>query len=168
MKKDSVPLFLVIGMLIIGIFLGNIFTFGMQFWNSDVERESCTLIETQFLSYEEIRQPKRVTEIKEIAIDCSNGQRYFIDGVSINSEITTALYKLHKQENIALLIHPNSNTIVELTTESDTLLKFNETIKKLGGEATEFLFLGIFMYFCSLVGLYHTVWNWIKKKGARR
>ena len=162
------PLFLVIGMLIIGIFLGNIFTFGMQFWNSDVERESCTLIETQFLSYEEIRQPKRVTEIKEIAIDCSNGQRYFIDGVSINSEITTALSKLHKQENIALLIHPNSNTIVELTTESDTLLKFNETIKKLGGEATEFLFLGIFMYFCSLVGLYHTVWNWIKKKGARR
>ena len=129
-------------------------------------REDCTLIDTQFVSYKEIRQPKRPMEIKEIAVDCVNNERYFIDGVSINSDLRNSLSELSKHQKIYILIHPNSNTIVEFSTENGTILTFNETIRKLGGEATGFLFLGLFMYFCSLVGLYYTAFHIIKKRNG--
>ena len=166
MKRDPMPLGLAIFLLIAGLFLGSVFTFGMQYWNSEVTREDCTLIDTQFVSYKEIRQPKRPMEIKEIAVDCVNNERYFIDGVSINSDLRNSLSELSKHQKIYILIHPNSNTIVEFSTENGTILTFNETIHKLGGEATGFLFLGLFMYFCSLVGLYYAAFHIIKKRNG--
>ena len=166
MKRDPMPLGLAIFLLIAGLFLGSVFTFGMQYWNSEVTREDCTLIDTQFVSYKEIRQPIRPMEIKEIAVDCVNNERYFIDGVSINSDLRNSLSELSKHQKICILIHPNSNTIVEFSTENGTILTFNETIHKLGGEATGFLFLGLFMYVCSLIGLYYTAFHIIKKRNG--
>ena len=163
MRKDPMPLALAIGLLIVGVLLGSVFTFGMQYWNEEVTRESCTIVETRFLAYDEMRQPKRPIEIKEIAIDCADGERYFIDGASINTDLRNKLSLLCVQEIITLLIHPNSNTIVEFTSESGILLIFDETINKLGMEAKEFTFLGIFMYFCAAVGLYYIATYCIRK-----
>lgn len=162
------PLGLAIGLFLVGILLGSVFTFGMQYWNAEVAQESCIHIETQFLSCDEIQQPKRPTEIKEIAIDCANGERYFIDGVSINTKLRNALAALSEQENITLLIHPNSNTIVELSNERGKILVFEDTIHKLDNEAAGFLFLGIFMYFGSLIGSYHIILHFIHRKRATK
>ena len=169
MKRDPIPLGLAIFLLIAGLLLGSVFTFGMQYWNAKVTREECSLIDTEFVSYKEKRQPKRPMEIKEIAVDCANGERYFIDGVSVNSDLRNSLSALSQRQEIHLLIHPNSNTIVEFSTENDTILTFHETIRKLSGEATGFLFPGLFMYICSLVGLYHIAFHLINmQKGQTR
>ena len=164
MKRDPMPFGLAIFLLIAGLLLGSVFTFGMQYWNAEVTREECTLIDTEFVSYTEMRKPKRPMQIKEISIDCANGERYFIDGVSINSDLRNSLSELSGHQNIRLLIHPNSNKIVEFSTKNGTILTFDETIRKLSGEATGFLFLGLFMYFCSLVGLYYVAFHIIKKR----
>ena len=164
MKRNPMPLGRAIFLLIAGLLLGSVFTFGMQYWNSEIKREECTLIDTQFVSYEEIRQPKRPMEIKEIAVDCVNDERYFVDGVSINSDLRNSLSELSNQQKIRLLIHPNSKTIVEISTENGTILTFHETIRKLGGESEGYLFLSIFMYFCSIVGLYYTVFHIMKRR----
>lgn len=161
--KDPIPLSWAIFLLVAGIVLGSVFTFGVRHWNSTVDREDCTLIETRFLSYDEIRRLHRPMSIKEIAIDCANDQRYFIDGVSINQELRDALASLSAHEKIVLLIHPNSNTIVEFTAKNTTLLEFETTIVKLADEGTGFLFLGIFMFFGALVGLYYIAWHGIRK-----
>ena len=166
MKKrssDPMPFKLAVFMLAIGIFLGSIFTFGMQYWNKNIPREECRAVKTQFLSYDEIWHTKPV----EIAIDCTDGNRYFIDGVSINEELRDQLSSLSKNDDITLLIHPNSNTIVEFSNGQTVLLNFDETIGKLEGESTGFLFLGLFMYFCALVGLYYTVYHMIRRKAKR-
>lgn len=165
-KTKTAPISLggAIALLVVGILLGSVFTFGMQYWNAEVTRESCTLVETQFASYQEIRQPKRPLHIKEIVINCANGEQYDIDGVSISTQLTDALHALPEQENIRLLIHPNSNTIVEFSTENRNLLDFDETIRKLGGENTGFLILGFFLYFCAVVGLYYVVLHCVRKK----
>jgi len=151
-------------LLIVGFLLGSVFTFGMQHWNAVVTREECTVVDTGFVSYKEIRQQRHPMEIKEIAVDCVNDERYFIDGVSINSDLRNSLSELSERQRIRLLIHPNSNTIVEFSTENGTIFTFHEAIRKLGREATEFLFLGLFMYFCSLVGLYYTALHIVKKR----
>ena len=63
MRKDPMPFGLAIGLLVVGILLGSVFTFGMQYWNAEVTRESCIFVETQFVSYDEIRRPTRPMEI---------------------------------------------------------------------------------------------------------
>ncbi len=160
------PVGLAIGLLLVGILLGSIFTFGMQHWNREISRDSCTLITTQFLSYNEIRQHKHPTKIKEIAIDCANGETYFIDGTSINTKLRNALTAMSEQEHITLLIHPNSNTILELSTERDKILVFEDTIHQLDNETTGFLLLGIFLYICSLVSLFHLFRHFLRRKKA--
>ena len=166
-KSDPMPFKLAIFILAIGILLGGVFTFGTQYWNKTVTRESCNVVKTQFLSYDEIWHSKPTVSIVEIAIDCADGNRYFIDGVSINEELRNQLSTLSQNDNITLLIHPNSNTIVEFSSGQNVLLNFDETIGKLDGEASGFLFLGLFMYFCALVGLYYTAYHIICKKIKR-
>ena len=160
MKKDPMPLGMAIALLVVGILLGSVFSFGMQYWNKEVTREECVKIQTQFAGYKE---DLRRGHIQQIIIDCTNGDRYFIDGVSVNSKLQDCISKISPNEDITLLIHPNSDTIVEFSTNFNTILMFSETINKLGREATGFLFLGFFMYFCSLVGLYYIVWHGSKK-----
>ncbi len=164
MRKKPISLGSAIVLLVVGILLGSVFTFGMQYWNTETTRESCTLVETQFVSYKEIRRLQRISIIREIAIDCANKERYFIDGAAVTSELRGALAALPKQENISILIHPNSNNIVEFSTEDGNILVFDETIGKLGEEATAFLFLGFLMYFCSLVGLYYIILHLVLRK----
>ena len=139
----------------------------MQYWNKNIPREECRVVKTQFLAYDEIWHAMSTVSIVEIAIDCTDGNRYFIDGVSINEELRNQLSSLSKNDEIALLIHPNSNTIVEFSSNQTILLNFDETIGKLEGESTGFLFLGLFMYFCALVGLYYTVYHVIRRKTKR-
>lgn len=168
MKRDPMPIGLALFCLITGLLLGSVFTFGMQYWNAEVTQKDCVEINTYFVSYKEIRQTKRPMEIKEIAVDCANCERYFIDGVSINSNLRNTLSELSEEQKIRLLIHPNSNTIVEFTTENSQILVFDETISQLGGESTGFLFLGLFMYFCALIGLYYTAVNIVSKRKRQK
>ena len=165
--SDPMPFKFAVFMLAIGVLLGSIFTFGMQYWNKNIPREECTVVKTQFLSYDEIWHAKPTISIVEIAIDCADGNRYFIDGVSINEELRNQLSSLSQNDNITLLIHPNSNTIVEFSSGNTILLSFNDTINKLDGEASGFLFLGLFMYFFALVGLYYTVYHITRRKIKR-
>ena len=166
-RTEPMPFNLAIVMLLIGILLGSVFSFGMQYWNAKTTREACTVVKTQFLSYDEIWHAKPNISIVEIAVDCADGNRYFIDGVSINDELRENLSLLSENESITLLIHPNSNTIVEFSSSHGSLLIFDETINDLDGEATGFLFLGLFMYFCALVGLYYVVFHLVRRKKRR-
>ena len=77
-KPEPMPFNLAIVMLLIGILLGSVFTFGMQYWNAKTTREACTVVETQFLSYDEIWHAKPTISIVEIAVDCADGNRYLL------------------------------------------------------------------------------------------
>jgi len=166
-KSNPMPIKLAFVMLTIGILLGNVFNFGMQFWNKKITRESCTIVETHFVSYDEIWHSKPTINIVEISIDCTDGNRYFIDGVSITDELQNELSLLQENESITLLIHPNSNTIVEFICGQNVILSFDDTVEKLDVEADGFLFLGLFMYFCALVGLYYILYHIIRGKTKR-
>lgn len=166
--SGPMPLKLAAFVLVSGILLGSVFTFGMQYWNKKVSRESCMVIETQFLMYDEIRHRKRSVNINEIAIECADGNRYFIDGVSINEKLRNNLSVLSENESITLLIHPNSNTIVEFSSDQGPILDFDETVNKLYNEACGFIFLGIFMYFCAFVGLYYVIFHIVRRQKQKR
>ena len=162
MKKDPMPFWMAVFLLIAGLLLGAVFTFGQQYWNAQVTPDQCTEVQTRFLDYHEHRKIKSV-RIHEISVDCANGERYFIDGASVNERVRDALAFFSPGDEIRLLIHPNRSIIVEFTTESRAILSFDDTMEKLRDEAKGFLPLGIFMYFGAVVGLYYMVLHWVQK-----
>lgn len=158
-KNKSLSLGQSVILLVAGIIMGCIFTFGVQYWNREVTKESCTTVKTQFLDYHII---KNRSGIREIAIDCSDSNRYFIDGVLISDEVKNDLSQLQYNDEIILLLHPNSASVVEFSIRNATLINFDEAIDNLGNEATAFLYLGVFMYLGALLGLIYTVLNIVK------
>ncbi len=164
-KDDTITLGQSLVLLVVGLLLGTVFTFGVQCWNETVTKEECAYIETQFLDYKEIKQRSR---INQIAIDCADGERYFIDQVSINTRLREDLAELEKNDNITMLIHPNGGNIVELTHYGAELLNFEETMETLGKDAKTFSYLGLFMYLASFLGLICTVLNISKNIKAKK
>ena len=116
MKKNPMPFWMAVFLLIVGVLLGTVFTFGQQYWNAQVTPDQCTEVQTRFHDYHEHRKIKSV-RIHEISVDCANGERYFIDGASVNERVRDALAFFSPGDEIRLLIHPNRDTIVEFTTQ---------------------------------------------------
>lgn len=172
MKRKPMPIGLAMFLLTVGLLLGSVFTFGMQYWNAKAAYDDCKKIETQFLSYRESHRiglkPTHRKGQNELIIDCANGERYFIDGECNNAQLRSALSKLTPNENISLRLHPNQNKIVEFSTETAKILHFDDTMQKLGSEATGFFYLGIFMYLCALLGLYYVIWHAIKRRKGKK
>jgi len=154
-------------LFIAGIFIGTVFTFGMQHWNAEVTREDCKVIETEFRYYEKMEEAVVPKDMKEIFIYCADGKRYSIDVVSLNYKLLDDLSAISEGEKITLLLHPNSDTIVEFSAQNGYILTFEDTISKLENEATGFFCLGIFMYFGALIGLYNIILN-IRNKSRKK
>ena len=158
MKKHNIPLGAAIFLLIAGLFMGTVFTFGMQYWNAEVSREECVQVDTQILDYKIKKMTSRGSVSEVIQIECANGEWYDLDSVSTNAALKNALAALSDDEDVTLLIHPNSSRmVVGISTANDIVLDFDETIEKLGKEATGFMYIGIFMYFCGIYGFYHII-----------
>ena len=152
-------------LLLAGLFLGSIFTFGTRYWHAPVSREDCTQVNTEFVSY---RERTRLGSIQLIYIDCANGQRYEIDGACISQPVLEGVENLQPQEPITLLIHPNSDTILELSCESGTLMAFDDAAQRVVGDTLLFMVLGILMYAAALGGLYQLIRQWKRQRSRKK
>lgn len=152
-------------LLLAGLFLGTIFTFGMRYWHAPVSREDCTQVNTEFVSY---RERTRRGSIQLIYIDCANGQRYELDGACISQPVLDGVENLQPQETITLLIHPNSDTIMEFSSESGTLMEFDDVAQRVAGDTLLFTVLGILMYATALGGLYNLIRQWRRQRNRKK
>ena len=148
-------------LVIAGLLLGTVFTFGMRYWHARISREDCAQVETEFVSY---RERIRRGNIQRIDIDCADGQQYEIDGACISQTVLDDVESLQFHAPITLLIHPNSDTIMELSCEAGTLLTFDDSAQRLAGNTRLFTVLGILMYAAALGGLYALIRQWRRKK----
>lgn len=152
-------------LLLAGLFLGTIFTFGMRYWHAPVSREDCTQVNTEFVSY---RERTRRGSIQLIYIDCANGQCYELDGACISQPVLDGVENLQPQEPITLLIHPNSDTIMEFSSESGTLMEFDDVAQRVAGDTLLFTVLGILMYAAALGGLYNLIRQWRRQRNRKK
>ena len=138
-------------LLIIGLFMGTIFTFGMQFWNSSIDEEDAIMDTAIFASYDVGHGKSGST--KEIIVRFEDREQLYIDGVCASSALINRLKAIKQGDEVMLTIHPNSNKILELQYGNLTLLEFDQTTKKLTNEATGFGVLGMLCYAAALTAL---------------
>ncbi len=141
-----------IKIIVIGLLLGTVFTFGQHFWQATVTRDECMVVETTFVDYEYDRGSRRRGE--KLSIDCADGMRYWFDSASLDKSLRDELEILANGEEITMLLHPNSDVILELATENRVVLSFEEAMADMSGERTFFFYMGIIMYGSSLYGIY--------------
>ena len=137
-------------LLIAGFIMGTVFTFGMQYWNAPVTKEESIHATAIYESYATQREQGRV---KEIIVRFKDHEQLYIDGVSINDDLLNSIDNLVPGIELSMIVHPNSNTIMELHTDNQRLLDFQNTAEKLNGEATGFMGLGLLCYVLSVCGL---------------
>ena len=139
-------------LLIAGLFLGTVFTFGMQYWNAPVTQEDAIHATAVYSSYTESR---RDGHVKEIIVRFEDHEQLYIDGSCITEQMWDGLDTISPGMKVDLMIHPNSNTILDLRMEDSVVLKFEDTSEKLTSEAKGFAGLGIFLYILAAYGLFN-------------
>ena len=170
MRKKSEPWSIQMGifMLVIGLFLGSVFLFGNAYWYANVDREQCEVIHGYFESYDERRTLKDPFDVKEIYIYTSDAWKFSITGALCSNSLAREVSELRKGNEFTIVLHPNSDTVLELSTENKVLLSFERSLEILQTENKGFTFLGLFMYLCAGLGLYSVVWRLLKKKKKSR
>ena len=137
-------------LLVAGLVMGTVFTFGMRYWNAPVTREEAVHITAVYGSYTTQQEQGRV---KEIILRFEGLQQLYIDGACIDDELLENIAALAPGTGLSMTVHPNSNKVLELQAEDLMLLEFEDTSEKLTGEATGFMGLGLFCYALSVWGL---------------
>lgn len=146
-------------MLVAGIILGSVFTFGMQYWNSDIKREDALRVEATYEKCAISRHRSRGA-----VVYFTDNDPLSIDSACINDDLREALDGLEKGTGAIMLVHPNSDTILDMRVGGEYILDFADTQRKLKGENTGFLILGIFMYFCAAYAVYSLAKRYISTR----
>lgn len=115
-------------LLITGLIMGTVFTFGMQYWNAPITQEEAIHTTAIYESYATQRERGRV---KEIILRFEDHEQLYIDGVCISDELLDSIDNLAPSTELSMIVHPNSNTIMELHADNQMLLEFQNTSEKL-------------------------------------
>ena len=137
-------------MLIAGLIMGTVFTFGMKYWNGPITQDEAQQVTATFSS---AKETTRRGHVQEIIVCFDDHEQLYIDGVCIDSELRDSISEIMPGTVIAMIVHPNSNTILAMEVGTTRLLEFHDSVQKLTSEASGFMYLGIFCYIMALMGV---------------
>ena len=141
-------------LVVIGLIMGTVFTFGTKYWNAPITQNEAHQVNATFSSYKEAKRRGRV---QEIIMRFNDHEQLYIDGVCIDDELRDVVSKIEDGTLIKMMVHPNSNVILEMEVETIKILGFQDSINKLSAEAAAFMYLGIFCYVSAVIGMIHLI-----------
>lgn len=144
-------------LVVAGIVMGTVFSFGMHYWESSVTKDQAIYTEAVFSSYKTIYGRKN--SVKEIKLNFNNHKPLFIDGVCCKQEVLDKLDMVEPGTVLQMYIHPNSSTVLDIHDGNYTILLFDDTVASLSNEVIGFFILGIFMYLSAVFGLIKLIRN---------
>ena len=154
-------------LLVVGLILGSIFVFGSQYWGEPIQREDATEVSAIYEAYEINPGKIRKHHIKQIEITLTDHSSVYIDGACVSEDVKDGIKALPEGAKLDMLVHPNSDTVLELKHGDKTILSFQESQKDIKSENIGFIVLGIFMYFCAVIGLGSLLMRGIRARKRR-
>ena len=136
-------------MLIVGLIMGTVFTFGMKYWNVPITQDEAQQVTAVFLSYKET---KRRGHTREIILRFDDHEQLYIDGACINNDLCDLISEIMPGITLEMMVHPNSNTVLEMEIGKTRVLEFHDSMQKLSSEASGCRYLGFFCYIMALMG----------------
>ena len=163
-KKQEMTFGTAVMLLVVGLILGSIFIFGSQYWGEPIQREDATEVSAIYEAYEINPRKIRKHHIKQIEITLTDHSSVYIDGACVSEDVKDGIKALPEGAKLDMLVHPNSDTVLELKHGDKTILSFQESQKDIKSENIGFIVLGVFMYYCAAIGLVFLLIRWSKAR----
>lgn len=136
-------------LIIVGLLLGTVFTFGMHYWQSPIPKEEAIHVEATLSS---IHENYGRHGLNEIIVRFEDHEQLCIKSPCLSSSVVQQVEALKPGSRLNLYAHPNSDTILELSYQGKIILAFDDAVKKLSWEVSAFTFLGAFLYLTAAFG----------------
>lgn len=143
-------------LLVIGLILGTVFTVLMQHTQGPVTMDEAIPVSAvmQDVRGSYTRRYRQGTRLQEILIRFEDHEQLSIDSTIATEALLNRLSGYAPGTAFDMLVHPNSDTILTLRINEQTILTFEESIAKLQRENTGFFVLGAVMYLFAAFGLF--------------
>ena len=151
MKRRSKPISKssAIILLVLGLLLGTVFTFGEQFWHASVDRRELRSVDAVYQRYRYVQSGGHNSH-SSMTLYFENEEPYDIAVECVNDELLQKLDAIAPGTVLHLGVHPNSSTLMEITDHGRTVLSFEQASERGAFRTRGFLLLGLFMYTCAL------------------
>ena len=137
--------------IIVGLIVGTVFTFGMQYWNAPITRDNAVYTEAIFSSYKEVY---KYGKVNEIILLFENHDELTIDNTCCSQAVVDKIHSLKEGAILKIYYHPKSSKIMEMTCNGNVILQFEESASKLSRDRQAFTALGVFLYFGAVYGVF--------------
>ena len=114
--------------VIVSLFMGTTFTFGMQYRNKPIERDEAIPMTAAYETYDVHRSRRSIKYIQLSLQGIENSPD--IDGCCVTDNLISLLQDIPAGAEVFLLLHPNSDTVLEMRCGEQTLLSFEEAQQK--------------------------------------
>lgn len=157
LKLDRVECIL---MVVIGLLMGTVFTFGMHHWNAAVEEEDALPVTAAYQRYDvhyshSLKNTRR--SIQAVDLHFSDHGKLTIDGSCADTALLAALDAIPHGTSLEMLVHPHGDTLLSVTAGGRTILAFADATRALSIEKWLFSGLGVFCYLCAGIGGYYII-----------
>ncbi len=157
-------------LVVLGLLMGTVFTFGMNYWNRPVAREEARRVEATYAAHREASSASRGRvkvgggsaiinsgAVRPIQLELTDHEPLTIDGSCVTEALTAQLRTLTPGETLVCAVHPDTDTVLEILAGDTCLLAFDDAAARLASEKTGFFYLGLFMYAGALYGLLNLI-----------
>ncbi len=157
-------------LLVLGILLGTVFVFGMSYWNQPITREEAIQVEAAFSGFREQagHQQGRLTlgdstirtgssSVAPVILEFRDHAQLTIDGSCVTDALLAQLQALKAGDTLTCIVHPHSDTVLEIAAGDELLMPFDSSVSQLHSEQKGFFWLGIIMYTGALYGLLNLI-----------
>lgn len=148
-------------LVLVGLLMGTVFTVGEQYRNKPLSREEALSVTAV---YDSSAERLRRGHVQEIIVRFADREQLYIDGGCVTEELRMQLRSLPAGTKVTLLVHPNSDTILDWRMEDKVLLQFQDTTTSLGQDRMVSAALGVGCYLMVPLGLYEL----LRRKKPRR
>ena len=144
-----------VGILVLGLLMGTVFTFVMGHTQSTVTREEAVPVSAVM---QDVRGRyssvvgRTSNRLSEILIRFEDDEQLSIDHPVANQALLDALSSIPPGTTFDMLVHPNSSTILSLTIHGEEIVNFDHAMAALAGERSAFFWLGMFVYALAAYG----------------
>lgn len=141
-------------LLVLGLIMGTVFTFGVQYWNAPITQDKAQRVTATFSSA--IERSGR-GYVKEIIVRFEDHKQLYIDGSCVDDALCYEISKITSGTVLKMMMHPNSNVILDMEIGKTKILNFHDSVQQLSSEGLGFMVLGVFCYSMAFMGAGHFI-----------
>lgn len=142
---DSFTKGALIALICVSLFIGTVFT-TQPFRNRKIEMNQAVAVSGIF---EQADPAYGRGSLKYIDLEFRNTEEQTIDGCCVKQELGEKLEQIPVGTQMRLLVHPESDRVLQLEADGEILLDFHYAQEQLWKEAIGFMWLGLVMYAAS-------------------